>query len=223
MKADLARLEKNFRRHKVLDLNQLHRVFPHRSRRSLFRDLSAVGSLTSYSHRGGYYTIDSIARFDENGLWFHRNICFSKAGTLKNTVVEKVGASDNGQTHRELSRLLRIRLYSTLQELYRTGRIGRELLGRVYLYISADPERGAEQLQERRKYQAALVEMLRVVTDEEMAVILAEALRASPMIPRAEEVSVRLMDRGYHIEPRLVKQAYEAHGLEGGKKTPRRY
>lgn len=219
----LAAMRKLVQRKHAVTMPSLQCVLKTSSRVSVFRRLREIGYHSSYTHAGRYYTFAQEPEFDEHGLWFYRDIGFSRAGTLKKTVIEKVEGSENGQTHNELQNLLRVRVYNALGELYRCGNIRRETLGRVYLYVSADLTRGAEQFKERLKYQAALAEMFRVVTDEEMVEILAEALRVSPMIPMPEEVSMRLMGRGYHIEPRLVMQAYEAHGLEGGKKTPRRY
>ena len=39
------------------------------SRRTAFRKLKDIDARTSYSHRGGYYTLDPLADFDERGLW----------------------------------------------------------------------------------------------------------------------------------------------------------
>ena len=42
---------------------------PGASRRTAFRKLKDLDARTSYSHRGGYYTLDALADFDERGLW----------------------------------------------------------------------------------------------------------------------------------------------------------
>ena len=39
------------------------------SRRTAFRKLKDLAARTSYSHRGGYYTLDELLDFDERGLW----------------------------------------------------------------------------------------------------------------------------------------------------------
>ena len=39
------------------------------SRRTAFRKLKDIDARTSYSHRGGFYTLDELAHFDERGLW----------------------------------------------------------------------------------------------------------------------------------------------------------
>ena len=41
---------------------------------------------TSYNKSGQYYALPGVPRFDENGLWWHREAYFSKYGTLKNTL-----------------------------------------------------------------------------------------------------------------------------------------
>ena len=52
------------------------------SRRTAFRKLKDIDARTSYSHRGGYYTLDQLAHFDERGLWSFAGVRFSRAGTL---------------------------------------------------------------------------------------------------------------------------------------------
>jgi len=53
MERDLGRVRQVFRRAKVLDIRALGARFEKRSRRSLYRDLGALGYLTSYTHGGG--------------------------------------------------------------------------------------------------------------------------------------------------------------------------
>ena len=49
---------------------------------SVFRKLRELAYSSSYSHRGKYYTLDEIARFDAMGLWSFRSVWFSRHGTL---------------------------------------------------------------------------------------------------------------------------------------------
>ena len=210
------------RRKKVADMKELRQMLSGRSKRSVFRDLGDVGYRTSYTHVGRYFTLEDIPVFDDQGLWFHQDIGFSYAGTLKQTTVMQVEQTPEGRTHGELSSLLRVRVHNTLLGLVREGRITRERIGSVYLYVSADPERAAQQVTERRELSALLAKMLRVLTDEEVVEVLVEALRAAPMIPTADQVARRLVARGVQLEPHHVEQVYEAHGLEPGKKKARR-
>ena len=53
---------------------------------TIFRKLRELCYLRSYSHRGKYYTLPEIARFNEQGLWSCRGVHFSKQGSLLNTI-----------------------------------------------------------------------------------------------------------------------------------------
>lgn len=222
MERDLGRVRKVFRRAKVLDIKALSAYFEKRSRRSLYRDLGELGYLTSYTDGGRYYTLADIPDFDELGLWFHRDIGFSRAGTLKETAAIQVDNAPDGRTHGELSNLLRVRVHNTLLELVRQGRLGRQPYRGKLLYVSADAERAAEQLQRREEIDRTLAEALRVPTDEEVVEVLVEALRATPDVPDPLVVARRLAARGIGLEPRHVEQIYEAHGLAAEKKTAAR-
>ena len=213
---------KYFRRRKVTGLEPLRNALGGRSRRAVFRDLSGLGYRSSFTHAGRYYTLRDIPQFDRFGLWFHRDIGFSEAGTLKQTVALQVEQTPDGRTHNELQHLLRVRVHNTLLDLLRQRRIRRERLARVYLYVSADPTRAAAQVSARKELTASLAEMLRVATDEEVVEVLVEALRAAPEIPDPAVVAGRLVARGVRLEPHHVTQVYEEHGLSPEKKTARR-
>ena len=212
-------LRKLVKKRSVFDLDALFDALGTRSRMTVFRRLQQVGYLSSFTHGGRFYTLENIPQFDEFGLWFHRDIGFSQAGTLKETVVLQVEKTPEGRTHEELQHLLRVRAHNTLLKLLRQGRIGRERLQDVYLYISADSRRAAEQVAARKALRASLAEMLRVASDEEVVEVLVEALRAAPKIPAPAIVAGRLVARGVRLEPHHVEQVYEEHGLVPGKKT----
>lgn len=214
-------LRKLVRRTAVVDLEILFNALGTRSRMTVFRRLRQAGYRSSFTHGGRYYTLQDIPKFDEQGLWFHRDIGFSRAGTLKQTVAIQVEQAPDGRTHDELQHLLRVRAHNTLLELQRQGRIGREPLQGVYLYVSADPKRAAKQIAERKELTAVLTEVLRVATDEEVVEVLVEALRAAPAVPASALVAQRLVARGVRLEPHHIEQIYEEHGLVPGKKTAR--
>lgn len=212
------RIRSWMKRKKVADMDELREMLGGRSKRSVFRDLVEAGYWTSYTHVGRYYTLEDIPVFDEQGLWFYRDIGFSQAGTLKQTAAVQAEETPEGRTHDELQSLLRVRVHNTLLGLVREGRIGRERVGGVYLYVSADPQQAAQQVKERQELSASLAEMLRVPTDEEVVEVLAEALRAAPAIPATDQVARRLVARGIRLEPHHVQMVYDEHGLVPGKK-----
>lgn len=183
------RLQRLVRQVPVVDLKDLYGALGTRSRMTVFRRLREVGYLSSYTHAGRYYTLADIPEFDQQGLWFHRDIGFSRAGTLKQTAALQVEQTPQSRTHDELRNPLRVRVHNTLLGLVREGRIGRERVGSAYLYISADPQRAAKQVTERRELSGLLAEVLRVPTDEEVVEVLVEALRAVPQIPVLDQVA----------------------------------
>ena len=50
---------------------------PGASRRTAFRRLKDLAARNSYSHRGGFYTLDELVDFDELGLWSFADVRFS--------------------------------------------------------------------------------------------------------------------------------------------------
>jgi hypothetical protein len=211
-------LVRRFQREKVMDMGQLQTQAEGRSRRSLFRDLAALGYLTSFTHAGRYYTLRTIPEFDAHGLWFYRAIGFSRAGTLKEAVAIEVDQADVGRTHAELRELLRVRVHNVLLELVRVGAIGREPFAGVHLYVSADGERAAQQLA-RRAERGAVAAAAPPATLELSVEILAQALRSAPEIPAAEVVASRLAARGVVVGLHAVERVFGFYGLEAGKKT----
>ena len=208
-----------FEHKRVAQISDLRKALGVRSRTTVFYALKAAGYLSSYSHAGRYYTLAHIPRFDAHGLWSHKQVRFSKHGTLRETVFSLVQRSPQGYTHEQLQTLLDVRLHDTLRNMVNAGLLGRERIGGVFVYLSADDERSSEQLRQREAHDRALAEIFRVATDEEVVEVLVEALKEAPEIPTPELVARRLVARGIRLEPHHVEQVYEEHGLKAGKKT----
>jgi len=69
-------------RDKIATLDELKQALGSSVDVTIFRKLKALDYLTSYSHRGRYYTLREIARFDDRGLWSQAEVWFSHFGTL---------------------------------------------------------------------------------------------------------------------------------------------
>src|SRR5947207_275011 len=76
-----------------------------------------LGYLASYTHRGRFYTLPEIARFDDHGLWSHEAVWFSRNGTLLSTVEAFVLASPNGYYAHELADVLHAEVQEPLRDL----------------------------------------------------------------------------------------------------------
>jgi hypothetical protein len=112
---------------------------------TVFRKLGTLNYLTSYSHRGGYYTLASIPRFDTYGLWRARGACFSRHGTLLNTAEVLVRESSAGYHAAELEPVLHVSVKDVLRQLTEVGRVYRDEFAGLYLYTAADRVRRQEQ------------------------------------------------------------------------------
>ena len=141
------------KRQKIATLAELKVSLGSSATMTVFRKLKALGYRTSYSHRGKYYTLADIPRFDALGLWSYRAIWFSRDKNLLATAQRFVEESDAGLTAGELQGLLNVEVKEPLLQLYRRKRIDRGDIGGRYVYFSFDPSIRQEQrlLRESRK------------------------------------------------------------------------
>jgi hypothetical protein len=108
------------------------------SQRTAQRYLKELNSLTSYTHRGKYFTLSTIAQFDMNGFWYFSSIGFSKYGTSIDSILALIQQSENGITKEELENILRIKIPRQIQILLEQKRLYRLKLGNKYLYMSKE-------------------------------------------------------------------------------------
>jgi hypothetical protein len=135
-------------------LEALKRALGTSATMTVFRRLKLLRYRTSYSHRGRYYTLADIPRFDEQGVWCCRAVWFSRDGNLLATARRFVEEADAGLTASELEAQLGVVVKEPLLELVRRKQLDREKRGREYVYFSREPGRQREQ-QLRRASQEA--------------------------------------------------------------------
>lgn len=112
---------------------------------TVFRKLRAIDYLSSYSHRGRFYALREVARFDDRGLWSCRGVHFSKFGSLVDTAAEFVTRSAQGYFVSELAAELQVGVKDPLLQLVEQGRVAREDVRGLYLYLALDQVRRREQ------------------------------------------------------------------------------
>jgi hypothetical protein len=105
---------------------------------SVRRFLAEVGYFSSFTHNGSWYTLHSIPRFDRDGLWFFRDIGFSRSGSLTRTLIDLAVRSPAGMTAETLGAKLRVRCHSVLVQLCRNTRLQRQKIARSHVYFSVD-------------------------------------------------------------------------------------
>jgi hypothetical protein len=130
----LEAVETDIRKRKVVAFcDLLHRVDC--SPITLRRDLKALKAMSSYTHSSRYVTLPDIPKFDMDGIWFYRQIGFSKYGSSLDTIVGLIEQSKDGYSREELEGILRIRISQQIQTLLLRDQLHRVKLGNKYLYI----------------------------------------------------------------------------------------
>lgn len=117
---------------------------------TVFRKLREIEYCSSYSHRGKFYALTAVAKFDARGLWTCRQVHFSRFGSLVDTAEHFVVSSDRGLLAGELASELQVQTKEALLKLCKQGRVSRETVSGLYVYCSPDPEKRRLQLLGRR-------------------------------------------------------------------------
>jgi len=166
-----------FKRHKIATLKQLQNALGNPNERTVFRKLKSLDYLSSYSHRGMYYTLQSIANFDADGLWSHQAVWFSKFGSLRETARTFIERSEAGFSATELGQALHVESKHCLLSLIRAGTLQREKLQGCYIYFCSEANKYDSQQKARvqRKHKplaTMLVANADLAEDEAKAVVL---------------------------------------------------
>ena len=125
-----------FDANKIATLDQLKVALGNPARATLFRKLAQLEYLSSYSHRGKFYTLLSLARFTKLGLWSCRSVWFSRFGNLLQTAEALVTRSEAGYSATELKDILHVKTKHALAQIVRSGLLQRKKLIRsTFIYL----------------------------------------------------------------------------------------
>jgi hypothetical protein len=164
-------------RNRIATLDELKQALGTPVNVTLFRKLKPLDYLTSYSHRGRYYTLREIARFDDNGLWSQAEVWFSRFGTLLATAEQFVERSPRGYFADELASILHVQVQDALHQLSQQGRVSRQIVSSRYLYTAIDPTVQRQQLLARRT-----VEFLPTVVDPSVLHVSPQEVKAAILL-----------------------------------------
>lgn len=162
------------KRNKIATIDELKGALGTDVNVTVYRKLKELSYHTSYSHRGRYYTVDEVARFDDRGLWSYRDVRVSIYGSLVSTAENFVKQSEAGYYSGELEHVLHVEVKEPLLKLVRQGRITRKKVSGLYLYCAKSRDRIQEQLL-ARQIQEAEPSLTRSVAGE----ILPDELKAA--------------------------------------------
>ena len=208
------KLENFIKSRRVVEMRDLFEVVQTNSRMTVFRRLSGVEYLCSYTHAGRYYTLFDIARFDSDGIWFYDDIGFSQNGSLKKTVTYLVDNGDGGKFHSDLQRQLRVRVHNVLLDLVQSKQIERIKFEGQYLYLSSDKEQSTKQIEQRDQLSMQAGRIPVFISESLVIEILAEVIRQSKRHPRADQVASALAIRGLPIAEKDVVTVFDQYDIE---------
>jgi hypothetical protein len=136
---------------KIATLDELKKALGTTARMTVFRLLKEVDAITSYSHRGQYYSLAQNCEFDKTGLWSYQDVKFSVHGNLIKTARVFVDTSSAGLTASELGQQLQAETKRATEKLLHEKQILRSRIEGVYVYTSIDKIKRKSQLLVRRE------------------------------------------------------------------------
>lgn len=163
------------KRRKIATLDEIGQAMGRASERTVFRKLSQLEYISSYSHRGKFYTLRSSAQFTREGLWSLRSVWFSRFGNLLETAVAWVHRSKQGYSATELTAALHVETKHALRRLANDGRINREVVGDRYVHFSTDDAVAKQQRKCRDTPAATSPATALIVSNPDLAVEEAKA------------------------------------------------
>ena len=207
-----AALLRRWRRKKVITLSVLMEEL-RASLRTVRRRLKLWGALASFNHNSRFYTLPELPRFDEHGLWFHRDIGFSRHGHLPQTIVALVRQAPGGLTAAELGQRLRLDPRSFLWQFHEHPALQREKYQGHYVYFAADPTLATRQ----KSVRSAALAPVSLPSTEEAIAVLVQAIQYPERSP--EQLASHLHSTYPHLSAQAIVALFAHHGLTL-KKTP---
>jgi hypothetical protein len=152
--------------------------FPHIAycEKTLRRDIKNLRGITSYTHRGKFITLPNIPIFDKNGIWFYKDIGFTKYRNSLDLIVSIIDISE-GITKEKIESIIKIKISKQIQILLEKDRLHRVKIGAKYIYLSEELAKNKkrqmqilpidiEEFYDRKINIADLVAVLKVVLAE---------------------------------------------------------
>jgi hypothetical protein len=198
-----------FYKQKILTKKQLFQMFGC-SNMTAWRILSKHGYISSYNFNAQYYTLIDIPVFDKNGLWSYRKVLFSKYGSLTNTVIALVFDSRSGLEKNELQQLLGVNVIPILSKLYHQGKLSREKVDGMFVYLQTNEDERLRQLSHResdtiKKKHPKLPEAERIIA------VLVELIQRVEWQP--QQLARRLSGKGIKVTTTEIRAIFEHYQL----------
>ena len=209
----LESLKRLFEKEKVLKIEDISKVVGSKSQRTVRRYIKELKYITSYTHKGRYYTLEETAKFNEHGLWRCDDVGFSRHGGLFDTITYFVERSEAGMTGQELQNEANTVVKYALLDLVEKEKVARSKPNKVYVYVSPNPVVAKKQLHKRQN----IVDEDQAIDQETVFRVLLTAYQFIEKTPSPEKVAALLKNEGFKISLEVVRRILQRYGTE--KKT----
>lgn len=199
---------KTFKREKILTLPKLASILGC-STRTAQTKLNLWNTYTSYNKNGKYYTLPEIPQFNHHGLWWYKDVAFSKNGNLKKTIIHLIIISPSGLTGKQLGDLLGLVPQSFLHHFRDCPGICREKHDGVYVYFANNASVYEKQVQQRRSiiHQSSIV----TISVPEAILILVAIIKHHSI--SAQDILTLPEIKKSKIQLIAIQNFLESHGL----------
>jgi hypothetical protein len=193
------------------------------SHMTVVRALKKQGYYSSINHNASFYTLGDTPRFNAQGVWLYRDVCFSRYGTLARTLVALVENSPAGLTVAEIEPQVHTRVGNLLSRLCRNGALSRCFVGPQAIYLTAQDERQEqqrrcreEQHEANRRAQCAAKTGTGSYPPKMDTVMVLEVLIQIIKTPRSDapQLAQSLRLRGVRITTAAVQRVLDFYALQ---------
>ena len=158
--------------------------------------LKSWEALTSYNRNGRYYALADVASFDENGLWKHKGVFFSRSAA--------------GLDAREIGTLVGLPARSFMAQLKKIQGLRREKHQKRFVYYGDEEDTYRNQRAHRR--QESKIKPKELPSDTEAIFILVDRIKHPDS--SLEQCAHRLRRRGRKVSIAVVRNLLAHHGVE---------
>ena len=183
---------------------------------SVRRLLKQVGYFHSYTHNGKFYTLESVPRFNPEGIWRHRGIGFSKQGSLIATLIYLIGRSRAGLSAKELAEKLEHPCHALLTNLYKNGQLDRIKVAGQFRYLGVEPRLNHRQ---RAQAQAARPPTPPAALSTQAALLVLVEHVKNPSLSFEQIASCVQKHRQMAVAPESIRRFFDEQGLKKTTET----
>ena len=181
---------------------------------SVRRLLKQMGYFRSYTHNGKWYTPRDSPQFNREGIWHHKDIGFSRHGSLIATIVHLVARSPAGLSARDLAEKLQHPCHAVLTILHKHQVLDRVQVAGQFRYLAVEQE-----INRRQREQVTITVPVSSVTSlsTQAAVwVLVEHIRNPGL--SFQQLAARIQEqRHLTLAAESIQQFFQEQDL---KKTP---